>query len=965
MKRISAPLQQRTLRVYGMVVVCVMAAGFLNAQTLRPRITSEVTSSQTAQLPGSLHPLARAENDAGRMPGGTRLNGVSIYFNRSAAQQADLNALLAAQQDPSSAQYHQWLTPDQFAARFGMAQSDIDKVQTWLQQQGFSVDSVARSHNMIRFSGTVSQLESAFNTQLHYYNVGGVRHFAPSTALSVPSAIASSVSGIHNLNDFRPRAQYIKPRPGFTSGLSGNVYFAPADIVTTYDLAPLTSGGVNGAGQAIAIIGQSAIVASDIESFQSAAGLPTKDPTMVLVPGTGASLEFSGDESESDLDVEWSGAMAPGASILFVYTGDSFNNSGVFDALQYAIDEALAPIISLSYDSCETELTASNFTTFEGWFQQAATQGQTVVVASGDQGSTACAGDTALTTAQQEALAVNYPASSAYVVAMGGTEITAANSTSSNSTYWNSSSGSDVTPGSVKTYIPEIAWNDDSSQFGLGASGGGASATIARPSWQTGVSGIASGSTRLVPDISLYSSSSFPGYLYCTSDQSAWATNSSGAVTQAASCNSGFRDAATGDLTAAGGTSFATPIFAGMVALLNQDLKYTKGQGLINPTLYKLAANSTTYAAAFHDVTTGNNNCTAGTTYCGSNTGGFSAGTGYDEVTGLGSVDLAKLALAWGVNTASSASLIGTTTTVQPPANPATGSPQTFTITVTGVNGGTPTGSVNLSIDGGTSSGGSSTSVTLGSGGVATYQTTFTTPGLHEVVAAYQGTGTFAPSTSSASITITPYSITSTPSTLTVSQGSKGTETISVTPQNGYNGTLELAIDFGSDDTTLQNLCVAFATTNTQGFGTLAVSGTSALTTTLVLDTNPSDCSTTGASVNTGTRAFKNIPHGKAATNKSSNPVPAAVTLAGLLLAGFFGRRRRFMRNLVAVLAIAAAGLAISACGGGSSSSSSSGGTGSVKLSPPKGTYTGTIFAEDQSNASIASQPITFTFTID
>ena len=278
MKTIFAPLQQKTLQVCGMVVACAMATGLLGAQSPAPRIRAEVTSSEQATLRGSLHPFAQPQNDAGRMPGGSRLNGISLYFNRSAAQQADLEALLAAQQDPASPQYHRWLTPDQFAARFGMAQSDIEKVQSWLQQQGFSIDSVARSRNMIRFSGSVGQVESAFATEMHYYNVSGDRHFAPSTALSVPAAIAPAVAGIRNLNDFRPRAQHTVPRGAFTSSQSGSVFFAPGDIATVYDIGPLYSGGVNGAGQSIAIAGQSAIQVGDIENFQSAAGLTQKRP---------------------------------------------------------------------------------------------------------------------------------------------------------------------------------------------------------------------------------------------------------------------------------------------------------------------------------------------------------------------------------------------------------------------------------------------------------------------------------------------------------------------------------------------------------------------------------------------------------------------------------------------------------------------------------------------------------------
>ena len=233
---------------------------------------------------------------------------------------------------------------------------------------------------------------------------------------------------------------------------------------------------------------------------------------------------------------------------------------------QYAIDEKIAPIISISYGACEAAL--GTFT-LETQLAQAAAQGQTVLAASGDQGSTSCSGDTqnGLTTTQQFALAVNYPASSQYVTGVGGTEISAANSVSTNSTYWVAQGTSDVLT-SAKTYIPEVVWNDDSTQFGLGASGGGASTLFTKPSWQTGVPGIPTDGKRDVPDVSLYASAGFPGYLFCSSDSSDW--NTTNAPVQTASCNSGFRDSATGDLTVAGGTSFATPIFAGMIALINQ-----------------------------------------------------------------------------------------------------------------------------------------------------------------------------------------------------------------------------------------------------------------------------------------------------------------------------------------------------------------------------------------------------------
>ena len=299
--RSLTPLHKR-LRICGFAAACFLTAVPLFALTVAPRISFSVSSSEMSRLPGSLHPLAQPQFDTGRMAAHTRLNGISIVFNRTAAQQAALNELIAEQQNPASPLYHQWLTPDQFAARFGMAQSDLDKVESWLEQQGFSIDSVSRSRNVIRFSGTVRQVEAAFDTEMHTYNIKGVPHFAPSTELSVPSVIAPTVLAIRNLNDFRPKAQVVyrknlRPRPGFTSGQSGTVFFAPGDIATAYNIKPVYSAGYTGSGQKIAIVGQSAIEISDIENFQNAAGLTVKDPTVVLVPDTGTSESFQGDES--------------------------------------------------------------------------------------------------------------------------------------------------------------------------------------------------------------------------------------------------------------------------------------------------------------------------------------------------------------------------------------------------------------------------------------------------------------------------------------------------------------------------------------------------------------------------------------------------------------------------------------------------------------------------------------------
>ncbi|MGD0631450.1 MAG: protease pro-enzyme activation domain-containing protein, partial [Terracidiphilus sp.] len=436
MKTMTADSRTKLLWACGLLAACSMIVPPASAQKVNPRIGGEISSAEQTVLKHSLHPMAQPQFDAGRLTGDTRLNGITLVFNRSAAQEANLKTLIADQQNPASPLYHQWLTPDQFAARFGMADADLSKAQSWLEQQGFSIDSVARSRNAIHFSGTARQVEQAFSTEMHIYKINGTQHFAPSTDLSVPSTMAPAVLGIRNLDDFRPKSHVVVNRngrvkpaftPEFTSSQSGNVYFAPGDIATVYDIKPLYNSSINGQGQSITLVGQSAIESSDIEAFESAAGLPVKDPTQFLVPDSGNSTVYAdGDESESDIDIEWSGAMAPGATINFVYVGNNLNY-GAFDSIVYAVDQKIGNIVSSSYGECEAQLAgatlgsgASTEPTLEAALEQGTAQGQTFVAAAGDEGSTDCFGTNGLTIAQQEALAVDYPGSSPFVTSVGG-----------------------------------------------------------------------------------------------------------------------------------------------------------------------------------------------------------------------------------------------------------------------------------------------------------------------------------------------------------------------------------------------------------------------------------------------------------------------------------------------------------------------------------------------------------------
>jgi subtilase family serine protease len=920
------------------------------AQTVTDRVTQEIDSRSSVPLPGTVNPRALARYDIGRVNTGTRINGVTIYFKPTAEQKSELDALVKAQQTPGSPNYHRWLSPQEYASRFGLNDNDLNKVQNWVEQQGLSVDRVANSHTSISFSGTISQVESAFQTEIHNYKVGGETHFAASTQISVPSALSGVVQSVRNLDDFRPKphvrfrsAESTKVSPNFTSSQSSNHYLTPKDIATIYDINAAYSAGYTGTGQSIAIIGQSQISVSDIENFQSAAGLTLKDPTLVLVPGTGSAAVSSGDEAESDLDLEYSGGIAKSATIYLVYVGNN-SNYNVWDSLQYAVDNKTAPIISMSYGACEPDLSSSDYSTLEAILEQGASQGQSISVSSGDSGSTGCYADltsNATPTSAEEALAVDYPASSAYVTGLGGTEFPSADVSSSNTTYWESASGSDVIS-SALSYIPEQVWNDDSSstastdgaQYALASGGGGTSTLTTRPSWQSGVTGISSGSYRLVPDISLDSSSDNAGYLYCSSDSSS--TGITG------SCSNGFRDSNDQYLTVAGGTSFAAPIFAGMLALINQKENST-GQGLINSTLYTLAANSTTYASAFHDITSGGNECNAGSSYCSSSgESKYYATTGYDKASGLGSVDLYNLLTAW--PSGSGSSLDATTTTLSAASStPSSGASDVITIKVAPQSSSvttTPTGTLTVTVDGATE-----TSSLALSGGSATFTFSSTTSGSHTIAATYSGDSTFASSTGSTTVTVS-----------SSASGGSGSTTVTVTPSGGYTGTVDLSLSASS--TYIQNYAC-------YDISNATISGTSAVSETLTLYTGSANCSS--ASVQSG-RAHHAFAGAKATKISSIPAFPAGAPVlgsTGLLLAGLIGWRFRRIRILSYMLAFLAVGLVLSGCSQSGSNSSSK--SFSLSVSPssvtvpagtsgiPTSSYTLTVDGQDSSDSSLTA----------
>jgi pseudomonalisin len=565
-------------------------------------ITESINPRVTSRLPFSVHPKARPESDAGPVSDDFTILGMTLVLRRSSDQQAALDALLAAQQNPQSPEYHKWLSPEEFGARFGLSQSDIDKLTAWLQESGFAVDEVPKGRWTILFSGTAGQVRTAFHTQIHYYNLNGARHLANSIPLRIPRAFSQVVEGVLGINDFQPVPTARKSaEPNLASGNSH--YLAPSDYATVYNINPLYSAGIDGSGQSIAIVGRCNIDLSKVQTFRVLAGLNPNDTTVSVVGQAPAPCTAS-ELLEPYLDVEWAGAVAKNAKIILVIA------SSIGDAALYIVNNNLAPVMSTSFGSCEANNQGGGNQFWSNLWQQASSHGITSLVSSGDSGAAGCDGDADSSFAVHGS-GVNAICSTPYNVCVGGTEF---DDSSNPSQYWSSQ-------GRALGYIPEKVWNESGSDGGSGlwATGGGFSSIYPKSMapWQTGNTSVWRG----VPDVSL-AAAQHDGYFVC----------------EDGSCTlSNFYFAA--------GTSASAPSFAGLMALVVQ--KTGQRQGNANPAaLYALASRNDVY----HDIVSGNNGVPG--------LNGYSAGIGWDPVTGLGSVDANSMVTHWGAGAGSTPSLL-------------------------------------------------------------------------------------------------------------------------------------------------------------------------------------------------------------------------------------------------------------------------------------------------------------------
>jgi hypothetical protein len=785
-------------------------------------ITETIDEGRLVTLQGSVHPLATPAADQGAASGSLELGRTILVLKRNPLQQAALDKLTNDQQNPKSPQYHKWLTPEQFGAQFGVAPQDIEKITQWLQGYGFQVEAQMASKSVIILSGTNAQLKAAFHTELHNYKIKSGTYYANAADPQIPAAIAPVVVGFASLNNFPRKAMHTKPQlvhhtesgwqkatgastanpqPEFTTTDQGSLLhlLAPYDLATIYNILPLWNVGIDGTGETIAIVSESDINPADVDYFRSTFGLPAKKLNLIYYgPNPGKTSE----EDEADIDVQWSGAVAKNATIDLVVAANTATSGGIDGAAAYIINNNLASIMSVSYGGCELYLgTAGNEYYNEIW-EQAAAQGIAVMVASGDSGSDVCDDASYYSTV---GLSVSGISSTPYNVAVGGTDLY--ETYADTSKYWNATNDPD-TLASVISYVPEAAWNNscanpqilaalqangsdttdttpealcnDSTWYSqflntAGGSGGASNCAIStgstaascvsgypKPAWQSGVTGIPSDGVRDVPDVALMSGNGVWGsfYVYCNSDAEF----------------SGVCDVNT-SLQGAGGTSFAAPIFAGMMALVQQ--KTASQQGNINYVLYKLgntqysgsnAASCTSDTAVtgnscmFYDVTDSTNAvpCLAGTTDCTpavatDNFGilpGFNAGPGYDLVTGLGSVNAYNLVENW---TSATATFLPSTVSIAATgaATAVYGTPLSVTVSVAAVApaAGTPSGDAGITSN--TTVGANTDADVTLSGGRGVVGVTQLPAGTYSLFAHYAGDATFAPSLSSGlSITI-------------------------------------------------------------------------------------------------------------------------------------------------------------------------------------------------------------------
>lgn len=741
------------------------------------RVAAHPDLRASTMLRGHIPGWAVSANDQGAVAPGTPLH-LTFVLSRSPELQASFIKLLADQQDPTSPIYHQWLTPQQAGERYGPTQHDLDALRNWLGTQGFDAVEAGPSRMFINATAPAATVASALATSFHMFSASGKSRISATVDPSIPAAFASVVTSISGLadTDLRPmhhgqamaqgaQLQQNGVQPQYTTGSTH--YITPGDFATIFDLKPAYNAGITGAGQRVAIIGRSRVASTDITGFEANTGLAANVPN-VIVPPTGADpgLTNDDDQFEATLDVQRVIGTAPAIQADLVIT--SVAGGGLYRAASYEVETVLDPVMNISFGSCEVNAGASLVSQWDALFSVAASEGISVFVSAGDAGAAGCDEQFSTPPAYQFP-SINYLCASSYVTCVGGTEF----AEGTNSSYWSVSNGAGLA--SAVGYIPEGAWNElsvgvPSLSYVVASGGGGASIYVAKPVWQTGI-GVPADKARDVPDVS-FPSSFHDAYYGCFA--------------------AGGGDCATGRFYYYYGTSAASPAMAGVTALLNQ--KTGGSQGNLNPLLYQLAAAN---PSAFHDV----NPAAINGTFCSINTAsicnnstpsanlltgglaGYAITPGYDQATGLGSLDVANFLTA--AAAVAKSTLSPTTLTVQGSASTISNTQTViFTAVLSSKIAGTPTGTVLFYADGNALG----APVVIVSGTAVTAALPFSAAGSYLISAIYSGDGTYASSTAPGyQLTVTGLSsaVAVTISNTTIPVGSAQTVHVSVSSGSG------------------------------------------------------------------------------------------------------------------------------------------------------------------------------------
>jgi len=639
--------------------------------------------------------------------------------------QAGLEGLLKDLYNPTSASYHEFLTPQQFTSRFGPTQEDYDTVLRFARTYGLQVVGGSRDAMDVQVKGTVANIEAAFHVNMRTY-----RHptenrdfYSPDTEpkLDLPFNLWH-ISGLDNFSIPHPllvnRNDYAaahgidayKVVSHATTGSGPSASFLGSDMRGAY----YGGGPLTGAGQNLGLLEYLGTDLADLTTYYKNVGQTNNVPiTLLSTDGTSTSCVYSGrsrcDDTEQTLDMTQALGMAPGLNSLVMYVGST--DTAIIGAM--TTHNPLPTTIG-----CSWGWTPADPNTLNPYFEKMASQGQNFFAASGDDSTWKATGNAAA-----------WPADNAYVVSVGGTDL--------------------ITASAGGPWKSETAWAD---------SGGGISPdSIAIPSWQQ-LSGVINssnkGSTTLRngPDVSANANFTF----YTCADQTTCLANEYG------------------------GTSFAAPMWAGLIALVNQQLALN-GQstiGFINPTIYAQNVTSS-YATNFHDITSGTS-------------GSYSAVTGYDLVTGWGSPTAGLVAALSGPPTPTfSLSASPSSVSIAPGGNGSS--------TITSTVGGGFDSSISLSASGGpsgtlfaftptsiTGAGTSSLGITVPSGA---------TPGAYSITVS--GTSGSLVETTTVSLTVTGatpgFSMSASPTTISIARSSSGNVTITSAVTGGFSGTISLS----------------------------------------------------------------------------------------------------------------------------------------------------------------------------